>query len=167
MRRERGAAPALLRDRSEQGTQCPHPTSEITTASPLCVYWGPSFQDVVPSPITDLPNGGVPGRWPGQSTSGQRRRRSRQVRRTTTLFGNWRYPTGERLLPHPSCPASHAGATQGMRSYVPQSDLHANRLWRFGFERTSAALSHMKHGSESTRAEPTLHRCTRRIGRAG
>ena len=61
MRRERGAAPALLGDRSEEGTQCPHPTSEITTASPLCVYWGLSFQDVVPSPITDLPNGGFQG----------------------------------------------------------------------------------------------------------
>ena len=162
-----GRRSSLFKGQERRGDAMPPPHLGDHNSIPAVCLLGTVFSRRCPLTYHRPPQWGIPGRWPGQSTSGQRRRRSRQVGRTTTLFGNWRYPTGERLLPHPSCPASHADATQGMRAYVPQSDLHANRLWRFGFERTSAALSHMKHGSESTRAEPPRRRCTRMIGRAG
>ena len=166
MRQEKGATPAFLGTGAKRGRNAPTPPRR-SQQHPRCVSLGDCLSRRCPLTYHRPPQWGS-----SRAVAGPKHQRSEASPKQTNganhhLFGNWRYPTGERLLPHPSCPASHAGATHGMRAYVPQSDLHANRLWRFGFERTSAALSHMKHGSESTRAEPPLHRCTRRIGRAG
>ena len=64
------------------------------------------------------------------------------------LFENWRYPQERDYCLTPRAPHPVQARPNGMHAYVPQSDLHAARLWRFGVERTSAALSHKKHGSK-------------------